>query len=82
MKECLSSLGAFYLPGGGEKQLYPEMTLVNLFQVILNHYFGEKYELLPDRCYFSTAKYPYGFYDVTDRVRDVYKGKPADRIGQ
>jgi hypothetical protein len=82
MKECLSNLGAFYLPGGGEKQLYPEMTLVNLFRVILNHYFGEKYELLPDRCYFSTAKYPYEFYDITDRVRDVYKGQPADRIGQ
>jgi hypothetical protein len=77
-KECLSNLGAFHLPGGGEELLYPDMTLVNLFRVIFNRYFGEKLELLPDRCYFSTARYLYRFYDVTDRVREVYKGHPAD----
>jgi len=82
MKECLSILGAFHLPGGGEKLLYPDMTLVNLFRVIFNRYFGENLELLPDRCYFSTARYLYRFYDVTDSVREVYKGHPADRIEQ
>jgi hypothetical protein len=82
VKECLTNLGAFYLPGGGEKLLYPDMTLVNLFRVVFNHYFGENFGLLPDRCYFSTAKRFYVFYDVTDRVRQGNKGQPADRTGQ
>jgi hypothetical protein len=81
VKECLSNLGAFHLPGGGEELLYPDITLVNLFRVIFNHYFGGEFELLPDRCYFSTAKHPYMFYDVTDRVRQGER-HPADGIGQ
>jgi hypothetical protein len=79
MKECLTNLGAFYLPGGGEELLCPDMTLVNLFRVIFNRYFGENFELLPGLCYFSTAKHLYMFYDVTDRVRQDIKGQ---RIGQ
>ncbi len=82
VKECLSNLGAYYLPGGGEELLYPDMSLVNLFRVIFNRYFGENFGLLPDRCYFSGAKYLYEFYDVTDRVREADREQPADRIGQ
>jgi hypothetical protein len=78
MTECLANLGAFYLPGGGEKLLYPDMTLVNLFRAIFNHYFGERLIHLPDRCYFSTAKNFYVFYDVTERVRQDIKGQQSD----
>ncbi|MEA2012674.1 MAG: hypothetical protein U9O87_06270 [Verrucomicrobiota bacterium] len=69
VKECLTMLNAYYLPEGGAKLLYPGISPVNSFRVVFNHYFGANLELLPDRSYFSTAKYLYKFYDVTDRIR-------------
>ena len=42
-------------------------------QVIFNRYFGAKFELLPDRSFFSTPKFLYKFHDVTDRVRTPSK---------
>ena len=40
-------LNAYYLPGG-YKDLYPTITPVNSFRIILNDYFGADYPLLPD----------------------------------
>jgi hypothetical protein len=41
-------LNAYYLPqGAGE--LYPAISPVNSFRVVLNEYFGGSYEMLPDR---------------------------------
>ncbi len=68
MKECLATLSAYYLPDGGETLLYPEITPVNTFRVVLRHYYGENVNLLPDKNYFSPAKFLYHFSDVTDRV--------------
>ena len=68
VKESLTILNAYHLPGNGEELLYPEISPVNSFRVIFNHYFGTNLELLPDRSYFSTAKYLYKFQNVTDRV--------------
>ncbi len=41
-------LNAYYLPGGGEQVLYPTITPVNTFRVILNQYLGGNYDLLRD----------------------------------
>ncbi|MBE0697552.1 MAG: sulfatase-like hydrolase/transferase, partial [Anaerolineaceae bacterium] len=46
-------LNAYYLPNGGAQRLYPTITPVNTFRLILDHYFGAKYDLLPDASYFS-----------------------------
>ena len=67
--ECMSNLNAYYLPENGDKLLYPEITMVNSFRVILHHYFGESCALLPDKSYFSNDLYPYKFYDVTEKVQ-------------
>ena len=69
MKECRANLSAYYLPRGGDKNLYPERTPVNIFAVIFNYYFGEKLDLLADRSYFHTMISSYKFYDVTKRVQ-------------
>ena len=69
VKEGLANLSAYYLPHGGDKNLYSEITPVNIFAVIFNYYFGKKIDLLPDKSYFSTAKHLYNFYDVTRRVQ-------------
>ncbi len=45
-------LNAIYFSDGGYDQLYPSMTPVNSFRVVLNHWFGTLYPLLPDKTYF------------------------------
>ena len=67
-KERFSILNAYYLPDDGSQQLYHEISPVNTFRVIFNHYFGTDYELLDDQSYFSTTTRPYEFINVTDEV--------------
>ncbi len=44
-------LNAYYLPGDGAESLYPTISPVNSFRVILDKYFGENFPLLPDVSY-------------------------------
>ncbi|NTU76172.1 MAG: hypothetical protein HGA86_08640, partial [Anaerolineaceae bacterium] len=46
-------LNAYYLPDGKNSMLYPTITPVNTFRVVLNAYFGGQYPLLPDRSFYS-----------------------------
>ena len=80
LQERARILNAYYLPGVDEsKVLYPSITPVNSFRVILDVYFGANLELLPDRSYiFENDKNnpwyydldgPVEFIDVTDKVR-------------
>lgn len=59
--EKMEIFNAYYLPDGGEKLLYPEITPVNTFRMILNYYFGQNFTLLPDISYFSNKDKPYLF---------------------
>lgn len=43
-------LNAYYLPGADDK-IYSGLTPVNTFRIILNHFFGGQFELLPDKSY-------------------------------
>jgi len=45
-------LNAIYFSDRSYSDLYPTMTPVNTFRVILNHWFGTEYPLLPDRVYY------------------------------
>ena len=61
---------SYYLPGLKGTGLYPSISTVNSFRVILDKYFGEKMALLPDRSYvFKNELAPYDFIDVTDRIK-------------
>ena len=71
LSDAFRDFGMFSLDG--KEFLYPEISPVNSFRVIFNRYFGAKFELLPDRSFFSTAKFLYKFHDVTDRVRTPSK---------
>ncbi len=44
-------LNAIYFSDQGYSDLYPTLTPVNTFRLILNHWFGTRYPLLPDRVY-------------------------------
>jgi hypothetical protein len=46
-----SILLAMYLPDGGERYLYPTISLVNTFRIIFNTYYGTSLPLLEDKSY-------------------------------
>ena len=50
-EERVKIFNAYYLPDGGSKIVYPEITPVNSFRAIFNRYFGGDYELLEDITY-------------------------------
>ncbi len=59
-------LNAYYLPDGGEEELFSTITPVNTFRIILDRYFQQEYQLLDDRSYFSPEKDRYNFELVED----------------
>lgn len=56
-------LNALYLPGFDMAKLEDDMTPVNTFRFILNHYFGAGLEILEDKNYSSA---PWRFYDFVE----------------
>jgi hypothetical protein len=44
----LAILNAYYLPHEGQQWLYPSISPVNSMRVVLNHYFGADFPMLPD----------------------------------
>jgi hypothetical protein len=60
-QERMPILNAYYLPGTDpDKLLYPNITPVNSFRVILNTYFQGQFKLLPDLNY------------ITQNIEDMY----------
>jgi len=55
-------LNAYYL-SAGYKKLYPSITPVNSFRIILDDYFGANFPLLPDTSYDSNGAIPETFSD-------------------
>ncbi len=53
-------LNAYYLPGNAAQKLYPDITPVNTFRLILNAYFGGNYPMLPDNSYWLDKSFPGG----------------------
>ena len=64
-KERLRNFTALYLPDGGSKLAYDTMSNVNTFRIVLSHYFGQNYPLLPDRSYITVPGKHYELFDVT-----------------
>lgn len=64
LKERFGIFSSYYLPQGGEKLLYPEITPINNFRLIFKHYLGLDYELLEDKSYYSTWERPFKFFAV------------------
>lgn len=68
VKECFGNLMAFYVPASVRRKLYPQITSVNTFRVLLDGLFHENLPLLPDRSYYSGFGVPYKFTDVTNQL--------------
>ncbi|MGD0004856.1 MAG: hypothetical protein ABSE06_11585 [Anaerolineaceae bacterium] len=67
-----SILNAYYLPGGVEKKLYPTITPVNTFRLILDNYFGKQYPLLKDTSYDTPLEY-FDFTPLPETAPDCMK---------
>jgi hypothetical protein len=59
----MKNLSAYYFPDNYDG-LYPTITPVNTFRVILNKYFLQKYPLLEDKSLFSEYDIPYNYVEV------------------
>jgi hypothetical protein len=49
----LNILNAYFFPGSGSENLYPNITPVNSFRVLFDSYFNTSYGLIDDISYFS-----------------------------
>jgi hypothetical protein len=80
LHERMSILNAYYFPDRKYQGLYPEITPVNSFRVVLNTYFGARLDLLPDRNSFSTWSNPLRFEDVTELVKASSRGAGEEAV--
>jgi hypothetical protein len=72
LKRKMGILNAYYLPGAPSDVLYPSVSPVNSFRIILDLYFNQDIEILPDRYYgFSDYRHLYDFFDITDRLEGI-----------
>ncbi len=63
-------LNAYFLPGADGAPLYPSITPVNSFRLILNEYFGTGLPLLPDRVFaHEDDQHPYRLFEITEMVQ-------------
>lgn len=67
LNERFSIFNSYYLPGSDSSGLYPSISPVNSFRLILNKYFGTNFEMIADRQIFTTWTRPYNFVDVSER---------------
>ena len=64
--ERFGILNAYYFPDADYASLYPSISPVNSFRVVLNQFFETDYALLPDLHYYSYWSFPFDFTEVTD----------------
>lgn len=68
-KERYSILNAYYFPDKNYDALYPTITPVNSFRVVLNQYFRANLNVLDDRNYYATWLNPYLYNDISGEIR-------------
>jgi len=69
VRERFPILNAYHLPNGGAERLYASISPVNTFRVILDRYFGARYDLLPDRSYRTSYRDPFEFRALSRESR-------------
>jgi len=71
-------LNAYYLPGVPADAVWPTITPVNTFRLILDRYFHANLAPLPDREYVfaDLSRHLYEFRDVTRLVHEAIWGRP------
>ncbi|MDA7977382.1 MAG: LTA synthase family protein [Pirellulales bacterium] len=71
VRERISILNAYFVPKTWQKDLYPQITPVNSFRFVFNHLFGDSYEMLPDKLYFSWYAWPFNAQEITQQIEEL-----------
>ena len=75
----MAILNAYYVPSVLKKRLYPSISPINTFRLILPWLTGEDMELYPDYHFLSTWSRPYLFENVIEDVQAYLgQGLPAN----
>lgn len=69
VQECFSILNAFLVPPDLKPTLYPSISSINTFRLLLSNLFRLDLPLLPDHSFYSTISRPYHLIDVTPKLR-------------
>lgn len=78
--ERTSIFNAYYLPGEGDRSLYPSISPVNSFRVVLNTYFGTSLPLLPDTTYFTSHQLERQAIDITTQRSSRANCDPPEEL--
>ena len=62
----MSNFQALYLPNVDSDLVSKATTPVNIFRILFNSYFGENYEIIPDKIFWNAWNKPYDFKDITN----------------
>jgi len=73
LKERFAILNASYYPERQYQGLYSSISPVNTFRVLFNTYFGASFELLSDRCFYSTWATPFAFTPASRDSGGIYE---------
>ena len=69
LREKVSILNAYYLPGADPQAVYPSISPVNSFRVVFSLYFGTNLSPLTDRTFaHENDRHPYTWFEVTSTV--------------
>jgi hypothetical protein len=63
-RERFGAFGAYYLPGGGDREFGDSVTLVNVMGNVLRYYLAADLPREPDNMYLSLEGSPFNFYKV------------------
>ena len=78
--ERFGILNAMYLPNGMGEYLSDDITAVNTFRFIFDHYFGTDLDLLENRNYFVSWEEPYRYLAVTADMSALIEPEDARRL--
>jgi hypothetical protein len=56
------------LPGVDAEKIYPTISPVNTFRLVMSEYFGGRLPLLADTSYVSSKRRPFDFQEMTTQL--------------
>lgn len=68
IEEGTAILNAYYFPDQNYSNLYPDVTPVNTFRIILDQYFGTNLKTIKDSTYFSNSTDTNDLIDVSEEI--------------
>jgi hypothetical protein len=66
-QDAFDILNAYFFPKQDYSELYPSISPVNSFRVILNQYFSGSYPILKDQSYYSVSRDSWSFTEVDNQ---------------